>query len=60
MAAPEFSSSRAYQSHSSRNLYYETYQSNDADYGDNSPIGLATANRFVEEGGYVFIMGRRR
>jgi hypothetical protein len=28
--------------------------------GDNSGIDLARAKRFVEEGAYVFIMGRRR
>ena len=28
--------------------------------GGNSGIGLATAKRFVEEGAYVFTMGRRR
>jgi len=27
--------------------------------GDNSGIGLATAKRFVNEGAYVFITGRR-
>ena len=26
----------------------------------NSAIGLATAHRFVQEGGYVFITGRRQ
>jgi len=28
--------------------------------GDNSGIGLATAKRFVNEGAYVFITGRRK
>lgn len=28
--------------------------------GDSSGIGLATAQRFVEEGTYVFITGRRQ
>jgi NAD(P)-dependent dehydrogenase (short-subunit alcohol dehydrogenase family) len=28
--------------------------------GGNSGIGLATAQRFVDEGGYVFIAGRRQ
>ncbi len=28
--------------------------------GGNSGIGLATAQRFVAEGAYVFITGRRR
>ena len=28
--------------------------------GGNSGIGLATAQRFVEEGAYVFITGRRQ
>ena len=28
--------------------------------GGNSGIGLATAERFVEEGAYVFIAGRRQ
>ena len=28
--------------------------------GGSSGIGLATAQRFVEEGAYVFITGRRR
>ncbi|MGC2575454.1 MAG: SDR family NAD(P)-dependent oxidoreductase [Candidatus Nitrosopolaris sp.] len=28
--------------------------------GGNSGIGLATARRFVQEGAYVFIMGRRQ
>ena len=28
--------------------------------GGNSGIGLATAKRFVDEGAYVFIMGRRQ
>ena len=28
--------------------------------GGNSGIGLATARRFVEEGAYVFITGRRQ
>ena len=28
--------------------------------GGNSGIGLATAQRFVEDGAYVFIVGRRK
>jgi NAD(P)-dependent dehydrogenase (short-subunit alcohol dehydrogenase family) len=28
--------------------------------GGSSGIGLATAQRFVDEGAYVFIMGRRQ
>ncbi len=28
--------------------------------GGNSGIGLATAHRFVQEGAYVFIVGRRQ
>jgi NADP-dependent 3-hydroxy acid dehydrogenase YdfG len=28
--------------------------------GDNSGIGLATTKRFVKEGAYVFIAGRRQ
>jgi NAD(P)-dependent dehydrogenase (short-subunit alcohol dehydrogenase family) len=28
--------------------------------GGNSEIGLATAQRFIQEGAYVFITGRRK
>ena len=44
----------------SANQSHKTWRKNCGRHGRNSGIGLATAQRLVDEGAYVFITGRRQ